>query len=455
MAVEAVIVGVSFDVARRVTDPVAAHSGWAASALLPAFWIAIVVWPLMLRAAGCYRTQRVTGTWHQWTALLRAHIPASLALILAWAAGLLGPVAAGTLGVFLPLALMGLGCERMSMRALSHLARRAGRNTRNALLVGNGALARRFARLARTHDEWGLRIVGVVGSGAESPECTELDAELPVLGRLADVARLLDDRVIDEVIICRPIDSAAVRDGVRQAEARGLVVRFVSERPDRSGLPADWHRGLTVTTAGRTANQEIALLAKRVFDVGLASLLLVPCIPIGVLVGLVVRLTSPGPVLFRQERVGLNGRRFVIFKFRTMRVGSEVVPESLRRRNEMGGPVFKVRDDPRVTRVGRWLRASSLDELPQIWNVLRGDMSLVGPRPLPVREALQHTAVQRRRLAMRPGITGPWQVSGRSQLGSDALVDLDLSYVDRWSFGRDLRILARTIPAVLSGRGAW
>jgi len=167
-----------------------------------------------------------------------------------------------------------------------------------------------------------------------------------------------------------------------------------------------------------------------------------------------IRLDSPGPIWFRQVRCGLNGRKFTFYKFRSMHEGAEERREELTGFNMMNGPVFKMKNDPRITRVGRFLRKSSLDELPQLFNVLRGDMSFVGPRPLPVAEAEEIKGWQRRRLSMKPGITGLWQVSGRNQIDFHDWVKMDLEYIDRWSFWLDFKILLKTIPTVLSGKGA-
>ena len=197
------------------------------------------------------------------------------------------------------------------------------------------------------------------------------------------------------------------------------------------------------------------LVLKRGLDVCGSAMLLVLSLPLMLATALLVKSTSAGPVLFRQVRVGQHGRPFVMYKFRTMLDGADAMLPDVRRLNEMEGPVFKLRRDPRVTTVGRWLRAWSLDELPQLWNVVRGEMSLVGPRPPLAAEVARYDGPQRRRLAMKPGMTGAWQVAGRNQVSFDDWMRLDLAYIDTWSLKTDLIILARTIPAVLSRRGAW
>jgi lipopolysaccharide/colanic/teichoic acid biosynthesis glycosyltransferase len=197
------------------------------------------------------------------------------------------------------------------------------------------------------------------------------------------------------------------------------------------------------------------LAVKRVADVAGAGLALLALSPLVAAIALGVRLSSRGPVLFRQQRSGFHGRRFAMYKFRTMVADAEARRDEVLHLNEMSGPVFKVSDDPRMTRLGRFLRRWSLDELPQLVNVVKGDMSLVGPRPLPLYEAARIKGAQRRRLSMRPGITGLWQVSGRNMVEFDEWMRMDLEYVDHWSLTLDLRILLRTVPTVLGGEGAF
>jgi exopolysaccharide biosynthesis polyprenyl glycosylphosphotransferase len=212
--------------------------------------------------------------------------------------------------------------------------------------------------------------------------------------------------------------------------------------------------GIPLLSLETTPSDIVPLAAKRAFDLVLSSAALLVLAPVFLVFAVAIRLESPGPVLFRQRRVGVNGREFMLYKFRSMYQDAEARLESLRARNEVSGPVFKIRDDPRVTRVGRFMRRTSIDELPQFWNVLRGEMSVVGPRPPLPAEVKQYQRWQVRRLSMKPGITCIWQVSGRSHISFERWMELDLQYIDNWSLWRDVKILARTIPAVLTGRGA-
>jgi exopolysaccharide biosynthesis polyprenyl glycosylphosphotransferase len=196
-------------------------------------------------------------------------------------------------------------------------------------------------------------------------------------------------------------------------------------------------------------------LIKRTIDIVFSAMALVLGAPLMALIALMIKMESPGPVLFRQERVGKNGHRFELYKFRSMIQGAEAQQEALRALNEADGPLFKIREDPRVTRLGKWLRRLSLDELPQFYNVLRGDMSLIGPRPPLPAEVEQYQEWHKRRLEVSPGITGLWQVSGRSELTFDEMALLDIYYIENWSLSLDTKILWQTVPRVLFGSGAY
>jgi exopolysaccharide biosynthesis polyprenyl glycosylphosphotransferase len=197
------------------------------------------------------------------------------------------------------------------------------------------------------------------------------------------------------------------------------------------------------------------LVIKRIVDFAVALVAVIAILPIMLLVAIVIRITSTGPVFFAQKRVGHNKRKFTMYKFRTMVVDAEQQMEQLEHLNEVSGPVFKIKNDPRITPIGRFLRKTSLDELPQLFSVLKGDMSLVGPRPLPIRDYEGFNEDwQRRRFSVKPGITCLWQVQGRSSISFEKWMELDLQYIDKWSLWLDLQILLQTIPAVLRGSGA-
>jgi exopolysaccharide biosynthesis polyprenyl glycosylphosphotransferase len=277
---------------------------------------------------------------------------------------------------------------------------------------------------------------------------------------ISELKALLDAEPVDEVFIALPREKygAVVETIVHLCEEQGIIVRV---QPEIFNLKvAKWHMdmldGMPMVTIRSGPPDGWSLVAKRLIDICGSAVFLLAAAPLMLLTAVLIKLDSPGPVFFKQERVGLHKRRFQLIKFRTMTEGAERQQQLLEHLNEADGPVFKIKDDPRITRVGKFLRRFSIDELPQLFNVLKGEMSLVGPRPLPVRD-VQRIALQwhKRRLSMKPGVTCLWQVNGRSDVSFDHWVRMDLEYIDKWSLGLDLKILLRTIPTVLKGAGAY
>ena len=271
---------------------------------------------------------------------------------------------------------------------------------------------------------------------------------------------VIADQAVDEVLVALPIDryGSLVETIVRQCEVQGVIVRVQTGMTNLHVGKAyvDELQGVPVMTIQSGPQDSWQLVAKRLIDLLGSAALLIALAPLLALVAILIRFDSPGPVFFTQERVGLNKRRFRILKFRTMTDGSDQQQDSLEHLNEAEGPVFKIRNDPRVTRLGRLLRRFSIDEFPQLINVLKGDMSLVGPRPLPIRDVsrIDHQW-HKRRFSIKPGITCLWQVNGRSNIGFNDWVRMDLDYIDKWSLALDLLILVKTIPAVFRGPGAY
>jgi exopolysaccharide biosynthesis polyprenyl glycosylphosphotransferase len=281
--------------------------------------------------------------------------------------------------------------------------------------------------------------------------------ESPILNQLNAA---LAQHPIDEVLVALPIDKyrPLIETIVRDCEEQGVIVRIQTEmfKLHVARSYVDDLQGVPVMTiqSGPADGWQLAL--KRIIDIVGSAALLIVSAPLFAVVTMLIRLDSPGPVFFAQDRVGLNKRRFKILKFRTMVEGSDQQQLMLEHLNEVEGPVFKIKNDPRVTRLGRFLRRFSIDELPQLVNVLKGDMSLVGPRPLPVRD-VDRIDVQwhKRRFSIKPGITCLWQVNGRSNIGFNEWVRMDLDYIDKWSLALDLLILMKTIPVVFRGPGAY
>ena len=339
---------------------------------------------------------------------------------------------------------------RVALRILFEYLRGRGYNTRYVLVVGAGPRGQAFAEKLESHRELGLRVAGFVDDGpfALRPPWT-------ILGPLSSVERLLHETVIDEVAICLPMSDWEQTNLIAAlCEEEGKIVRIPMDILDRAFSTAHVEDldGTPVYSLVNGPDRVVGLVVKRVLDIVVAGLALVVTSPFLLAIALWIRLRDGSPVLFRQVRIGLHGRRFEMLKFRTMSLDAEARLAELAGRSEVNGAAFKLTDDPRITRSGRILRRTSLDELPQLWNVLLGTMSLVGPRPALPREVETYDLWHRRRLSMKPGITGLWQVSARSSPDFDTWAELDLSYIDRWSLWLDVKILARTVPAALEGR---
>jgi exopolysaccharide biosynthesis polyprenyl glycosylphosphotransferase len=277
---------------------------------------------------------------------------------------------------------------------------------------------------------------------------------------IAEIESVIAQEPVDEVFITLPREKYAplINTIVRLCEEQGIIVRVQTEPFDLqiARWQVDELGGVPIVTIRSGPADGWQLAVKRLIDICGSVVLLLALTPILAIVALLIKMDSPGPVLYTQQRVGLNRRRFTLFKFRTMAAGADTQQPFLESLNEAEGPVFKIKDDPRVTRIGRILRRYSIDELPQLFNVLKGEMSLVGPRPLPVRDVERIDARwHKRRLSVKPGVTCLWQVNGRSDVSFDHWVRMDLEYIDTWSLGLDMKILLKTIPAVVKGSGAY
>jgi exopolysaccharide biosynthesis polyprenyl glycosylphosphotransferase len=348
---------------------------------------------------------------------------------------------------------------RVLLRLLLGALGRDRRGWDHLVIVGTNRRAIEFANRVRKVPGLGYRLVGFVDdawSGLPEFEASGYRVATDFDG----FADFLNANVVDDVVVCLPVRSLYERALrlIAQCEEQGIRVRFdpdlfpsARHRVDREADDED----RLVTVLSNDSMEGPAAVVKRLIDLSLASLALLVLSPVLVAIAIAIRLDSPGPVFFSQERMGLNKRRFRLFKFRTMVVDAEKRLAELEDKNEVSGPVFKIRNDPRITRIGAFLRRTSLDELPQLLNVVLGEMSLVGPRPLPVRDYQGFSKDwHRRRFSVLPGITCLWQVLGRSSIPFERWMELDMQYIDQWSLGLDLKILVRTLPAILKGSGA-
>jgi exopolysaccharide biosynthesis polyprenyl glycosylphosphotransferase len=344
---------------------------------------------------------------------------------------------------------------RIVLKEFLHTLRSKGYNFRRILIVGTGKRARSVANKLHAHREWGMVVYGFL---SQSPEevGTQLD-EAKVIGSLEDLQKVISTNPIDEVHIALPLlNLDTISSLLEICEEQGIRTRVMLDlySPTISQVHLEDFRGTPMLTFTASPMETWEMVVKDTIDrVGAFGMILL-LFPLFLFLSTCIKVTSKGPVFFVQERVGLHKRRFLIFKFRTMVHNAEELLESLQDKNELSGPVFKIKDDPRCTFVGRLLRKTSLDELPQLINVLKGEMSFVGPRPPLPSEIAQYESWQYRRLSMKPGISGLWQVSGRNTLDFEKWMKLDLQYIDNWSLKLDFIIMLRTLPAVLLGRGA-
>jgi exopolysaccharide biosynthesis polyprenyl glycosylphosphotransferase len=424
------------------------------------FAMAVLVygWHSVFAMIGLHRSRRLsTGMREEVVDILKASLMATvLVAVTAWLFRVTSITASSALR-FLVLSAGSMIASRVIMRRFLKTVRRGGRNLRHLVIAGTNPRALGFASDILAHPELGYRLEGFIDSTWFGPKMHAGSPEI-VCG-VHGFRAYLRDHVVDELVVALPIKSsyAEAHQLVEVCREQGIVVRVLSDFFDvsTSRTRIDQFETNPVVSIYTFPIDEMPVTAKRVLDVLFSAAVITLLSPVLLIALILVKLESEGPAIFAQERVGLNKRRFRMFKLRTMVRDAERLQPQLESKNEAQGPVFKIKDDPRITRIGRVLRKTSLDELPQLFNVLTGDMSLVGPRPLPVRDykGFNHDW-QRRRFSVRPGITCLWQVSGRSGISFNQWMDLDMEYIDNWSIWLDMKILARTIPAVVRGSGA-
>jgi exopolysaccharide biosynthesis polyprenyl glycosylphosphotransferase len=409
-------------------------------------------WLGALHVTGCYDDLRRTRTDLVFIKIVRAVIYATLALLLlVFIFQPSTPTSRSFLLSFATLSVLGLFAARVWM-----VRRAAARDAQpyNILVVGSAAEAAPFLDTLTRRRDWGFRIAGVIRPDDE--EVTSVNG-VRVLGTLSQLHDVLAEHAISQVFMTgRAWDTRTLRDVADTCEEVGVTFSMDANFLGLSVSRADVQDfdGWSVLSFASTPDNADALVIKRALDVVGATIALALMAPVLALIALAIKLEDGGPIFFVQERSGLYGRKFPMFKFRSMVPDAEARKAALQAMNEMSGPVFKMARDPRITRIGALIRKTSLDEWPQFWNVLRGEMSLVGPRPPIPAEVARYERWQMRRLSMKPGITCIWQVSGRNTVDFDTWMRLDLEYIDNWSLFLDVKLLLRTVPAVISGSGA-
>ena len=424
-----------------------------------AFIVLVWMWRLVFAVLGLYGSKRhasrraeARDVWKATT--ICALILVAFSLILRFRM-----VDARFVGVFWLSSTVLITGTRVMVRTWLRQIRSRGQNFRNMLIIGSNARAIEFAKSVPHRPEWGCHVLGF----ADDEWAGVDDLHAAGYQRVCDFAELpsfLRRSVVDEVVIALPVRSFHEHASkiVEMCEEQGIIVRLLSGLFDLKTPRRDDVDDAPVITHYAGPANGWPVVIKRALDMLLSGVMLAILAPALLVTAIVIKLTSRGPVFFIQKRVGLNKRVFNIFKFRTMVVDAEKRLAQLEHLNEVSGPVFKIKSDPRITPIGKFLRKTSIDELPQLFNVLKGDMSLVGPRPLQLRDYELFTEGgpdwQRCRFSVRPGITCLWQVNGRSGIPFEQWMELDQQYVRKWSLWLDMQILMKTIPAVLKGSGA-
>lgn len=421
-----------------------------------------IAWPLfnlILEMLGAYRSMRLVTSWQ----LFRMSLYASVLVFFSLGAVfyfLKLNLSRSFVGIFCGISGFGLFFERFTILRLLRYFRIRGKNYRNILIVGTGAQARKMYFEIGRQEEFGLKVAGFVDMTKDHMKCEVYDLQARIIADVSNFESALKKYAIDEVLFTDIIESQgaikelaeiAVEEGVRVTLAADLfsLEIFKSDLSYFGKVPLLHYH----PSAG--ASDSLDHVTKRIIDLSFSALGLIFFSPVLFVIAILVKFNSPGPIFFKQKRVGLNGRIFTLLKFRSMVDNAEEMLEQLLSQNEMKGPVFKISNDPRVTPLGRFLRKYSLDELPQLFNVFKGDMSLVGPRPPLPSEVTLYKRKYRKRLSMRPGLTCTWQVSGRNNIPDfEKWAELDLEYINNWSLRRDFELLLKTVPAVLSGSGA-
>jgi len=423
-------------------------------------WVLLAVvpiWLVLMERYGFYNSQRTNSAWLIFKSLVKVTVIGGV--LTTSIIYLFEPrgFSRSFFGAFLILSFVTLLTEQFLVRFVLRLARMEGYNYRNVLVVGTGKSAEKVLDILDHNKGWGLKLVGLLRTQPHGPSML---MGHPVIGSLHDIAQICKANPVDEVIFCESKENSwnEFSDSITLLGEMGITCRTVLnlyyhfEGRKELGM---FHNEVPMLTFRSVSVDADQLFYKRCLDITGACCGLVFAALLTPFIAIAIKLESPGPLFFGQTRVRENGRTFTCWKFRSMFPDAEARKQELMHLNEMEGAIFKIQNDPRVTRVGAFLRKTSLDEMPQFWNVLRGEMSLVGTRPPTPSEVQGYQNWQRKRICMKPGITGLWQVSGRNSVTDfNEVVRLDLEYIDTWSLATDLRLILRTLKVVFFREGA-
>ncbi|MEE8541826.1 MAG: sugar transferase, partial [Desulfobacterales bacterium] len=423
----------------------------------------VLLWHLIFVISGLYRSKRLSNLKRETLDIVKATTLGTLTLYLL--AGLLyvDNIPPMMLGIFWSGAIISTVLLRIGMRTALKWIRLQGRNLRHVLIVGTNSRAVQFAKEVEAKPELGYIISGFVdykGQHCDLAACEAFkQAGYPVVSDFNGLPAFLRQHVVDEVFVALPVNSfyqEALRI-INICAEQGIIIRHLPEifNTGRTNFKLKEIEELSTVSPYNGSMEGWQILAKWALDKILSATTLLLLAPLFLITAIVIKIDSRGSIFFIQERVGFNKRVFRVFKFRTMTENAHQSQSDLEHLNEASGPVFKISNDPRITRVGKFLRKTSIDEFPQLVNVLKGDMSIVGPRPLPLRDFYGFSSDWLyRRFRVLPGITCLWQINGRSSVPFEKWMEMDLQYIDQWSLWLDLKILAGTFRAVLNGSGA-
>ena len=422
------------------------------------FAVMLFVWHLVFSVFGLYESKRLATRRSEAIDAIKATILVTVCLMLSGTVFTIRMATPRFLFFFWIFSSILLVSCRLVIRILLGALRRRGRNLHHVLVLGTNSRAIAFASRIEATPDLGYRVLGFVDDDWDGTPGF-LASGYTLCSTFEGLSDYLRRNVVDEVAIYLPLRSfyEHALHVAATCEQHGIILRFDSDIFDlkTARYRAEELDGDPQITVYTGMLEGWPLAAKRIIDIAVSIFLLVTLLPLFLVVAIMIKITSDGPIFFHQERVGRNKRRFRIHKFRTMIPNAEQLIAQLEAINELSGPVFKIKNDPRLTPIGKYLRRTSIDELPQLLNVLKGEMSLVGPRPMAVRDFEGFSEDwQRRRFSIRPGITCLWQVNGRNSIPFQKWMELDMQYIQQWSLWLDLKILARTIPAVLRGTGA-
>jgi len=441
-----------------------------------------MIWWALLNMQNAYTWQRFTSLWTEYQKVFKTTAWGTLIFVLMAFIFRIQNLPRSLIALFAVVCLIFLILEKTLLYFTIGQIRRRGHNLKRTLVVGTGKLARDFATTTANYPEWGLSVIGFLGKlapgiekkvrkpeGQEMGDPTRRLSGFPtvpppahsqghVLGTYSDLIRVMHEQRVEEVVFALPArDLNVAREMLALCEQEGVQVRLVSDFFHTMIAKLHVHEihGMPILTFSTAPVKEWQRFMKRGMDIVISTCALVALCPLFLVIAALIKLTSSGSVFYEWKVVGLNKRLFRGYKFRSMVKDADKLKEKLLEHNEMNGPVFKMEDDPRVTGVGRFLRKFSLDELPQLWSVLKGDMSLVGPRPCLQTELPHFENWQRRKFSVKPGITCLWQVNGRNNIKDfSEWAKMDLEYIDNWSLWLDFKVLFKTVPAVLLRRGA-